>query len=127
MQMLFEESLEYGLHKGLGLLRGRVVPMKGAIPEQLQIPHIGWNGLHFHRADCPLFRNVRENDCVYFVHSFYAAGCQESLVATAEYGIELTAAVAQNNIFGCQFHPEKSGPVGLEILRSFCQMEDAIC
>ncbi len=127
MQMLFEESLEYGVHKGLGLLKGRVVPMRGTIPAQLPVPHMGWNGLHFHRADCPLFQNIHENDCVYFVHSFYAAGCQESLVATTEYGVELTAAVAQNNIYGCQFHPEKSGPVGLSILKSFCQMEGSIC
>lgn len=127
MQMLFERSYEYGEHRGLGLLKGQVVPMQGTIPAGLQIPHIGWNGLHFQRNDCPLFRNTRENDCVYFVHSFFAEGCQDSLVATTEYGMELTAAVAKGNLFGCQFHPEKSGDVGLDILRAFSQMEVSPC
>lgn len=120
MQMLFEKSYEYGEHEGLGLLRGSVVSMQGAIPAELKIPHIGWNALHFvgeHR----LFRYIKQNDCVYFVHSFYAKDCDDSLIATAEYGKELTAAVAKDNIMGCQFHPEKSGNVGLSILRAFCE------
>ena len=123
MQMLFEESHEYGVHKGLGLLKGSVVPMEGVIPENLKIPHIGWNALHFHR-DSRLFRFIREGDFVYFVHSYYASGCEESLIATAEYGAPLTAAVEMGNICGCQFHPEKSGDVGLAILRGFCERED---
>lgn len=123
MQMLFEKSYEYGEHQGLGLLKGEIVPMKGTIPSQLQIPHIGWNALHFHKNDCPLFSEVSEGDCVYFVHSFYAQHCEDSLVASAEYGIDLTAAVARENIYGCQFHPEKSGTVGLNILRAFCEKE----
>ena len=120
MQLLFEKSEEYGEHAGLGLLHGRVVPMAGRIPAGLKIPHIGWNALHFTRKS-PLFRHIRENDCVYFVHSYYAADCEDSVIATAEYGIELTAAVQKNNILGCQFHPEKSGRVGLAILRAFCE------
>ena len=120
MQMLFEKSFEYGEHEGLGLLKGAVVPMEGSIPANLKIPHIGWNALHFQK-ESPLFRYIKEGDCVYFVHSFYAANCDESTVATAEYGAELTAAVAKANVFGCQFHPEKSGDVGLNILRAFCQ------
>lgn len=123
MQMLFEKSYEYGEHEGLGLLKGSVIPMEGRIPAQLKIPHIGWNALHFTR-ESRLFRYIRENDCVYFVHSFYADGCGESLIATAEYGPELTAAVEQGNVMGCQFHPEKSGEVGLNILRAFCEMEE---
>ena len=123
MQMLFEESHEYGIHRGLGLLKGSVVPMEGVIPENLKIPHIGWNALRFHR-DSRLFRFIREGDFVYFVHSYYAAGCEESLIATAEYGAPLTAAVEMGNICGCQFHPEKSGDVGLAILRGFCERED---
>lgn len=123
MQMLFEKSYEYGEHEGLGLLKGQVIGMEGTIPECLQIPHIGWNALHFRQNDCPLFANIRENDCVYFVHSYYAVGCEDSLVATAEYGNEITAAVAKDNIFGCQFHPEKSGAVGLGILKAFCDLE----
>jgi len=123
MQMLFEKSYEYGEHDGLGLLKGRIIGMDGTIPAGLQIPHIGWNALHFKQQDCPLFRNTQENDCVYFVHSYYAVDCDDSLAATAEYGHEITAAVAKDNIFGCQFHPEKSGSVGLGILKAFCELE----
>lgn len=122
MQMLFEKSYEYGEHEGLGLLKGSVVPMQGVIPPELKIPHIGWNALHFKREH-KLFRYIKENDCVYFVHSFYAEGCEDSLIAASEYGKELTAAVAKDNIMGCQFHPEKSGNVGLNILRAFCEGE----
>lgn len=124
MQMLFEKSYEYGVHEGLGLLKGSVVPMEGSIPAHLKIPHIGWNALHF-RKNSPLFQYIREGDCVYFVHSFYATDCEESLIATAEYGKELTAAVAKDNVMGCQFHPEKSGDVGLNILRAFCEADCA--
>ena len=120
MQLLFESSEEYGLHEGLGLLKGRVVGMEGRLPPELKIPHIGWNALHFCREH-PLLRHIREVDCVYFVHSFYAVDCEESLVATAEYGPELTAIVGKGNVMGCQFHPEKSGTVGLNILKAFCE------
>ena len=123
MQLLFEKSFEYGEHDGLGLLKGNVVPMEGKIPEDFKIPHIGWNALHFKRTS-PLFKYLNENDCVYFVHSFYATDCEDSVIATAEYGNELTAAVQKDNIYGCQFHPEKSGNVGLNILRAFCETED---
>ena len=120
MQLLFEKSYEYGEHEGLGLLKGNVVHMAGVIPENLKIPHIGWNALHFQK-ESRLLRFIKENDCVYFVHSFYATDCAESVIATAEYGAELTAAVEQGNVCGCQFHPEKSGEVGLAILRGFCE------
>ena len=123
MQMLFEESFEYGIHKGLGLIPGRVVPMAGYIPEGLKIPHIGWNPLIIKgEGRHPLLKYVEEGDCVYFVHSYFATDCQESVIATAEYGKELTAAVAKGNVMGCQFHPEKSGRVGLAILKAFCEM-----
>ena len=122
MQMLFEESHEYGVHKGLGLIPGRVVPMAGYIPEGLKIPHIGWNPLILKGDKHPLLKYVNEGDCVYFVHSYYATDCHESVIATAEYGKELTAAVARGNVMGCQFHPEKSGAVGLNILKAFCEM-----
>ena len=122
MQMLFEKSYEFGEHQGLGLLSGSVVPMEGVIPAELKIPHIGWNALHI-RKDSKLLRYVKEGDCVYFVHSYFATDCADSLVATAEYGAELTAAVEQGNVMGCQFHPEKSGQVGLNILRAFCEGE----
>lgn len=123
MQLLFDRSFEYGAHEGLGLIRGDVVDMRPEIPAALKVPHIGWNALHLVRPEHPLFRYVREGDCVYFVHSFYAAHCDGALLATAEYGRELTAAVAQGNVMGCQFHPEKSGTVGLNILRAFCGLE----
>ena len=127
MQMLFEESHEYGIHKGLGLIPGRVIPMAGYIPEGLKIPHIGWNPLILKGSPDgggrhPLLKYVSEGDCVYFVHSYFASDCKESVIATTEYGEELTAAVARGNVMGCQFHPEKSGKVGLNILKAFCEM-----
>ena len=128
MQMLFEESHEYGVHKGLGLIPGRVVPMAGYIPEGLKIPHIGWNPLILKGEEKhPLLRYVNEGDCVYFVHSYFAtdtdvADGTSAVIATAEYGKELTAAVARGNVMGCQFHPEKSGKVGLSILKAFCEL-----
>lgn len=121
MQLLFEESHEFGIHKGLGLLPGRVVAMSDVIPADLKVPQIGWNALHIHKEH-PLFKNTKEGDFVYFVHSFYATDCDDSLLATCEYGAELTAAVAKGNVMGCQFHPEKSGEVGLGILRAFSEL-----
>ena len=121
MQLLFDKSLEYGEHEGLGLIPGTVKPIADVIPANLKIPHIGWNGLHFHR-DCPLFQDLREGECVYFVHSFYASDCDNAVTATAEYGAELTAAVAKGNVYGCQFHPEKSGSTGLKILKAFAEL-----
>ena len=118
--MLFERSFEYGEHKGLGLLRGSVVGMEGRIPEGLKIPHIGWNSLSV-KKEHPIFKYTKDGDFVYFVHSFYADGCEESLLASTEYGIDITAAVALGNVTGTQFHPEKSGEVGLRILKAFCE------
>ena len=125
MQLLFEKSYEFGEHQGLGLLKGSVIPMEGTIPAQLKIPHIGWNALHFCK-DSKLLRYIKDGDFVYFVHSYYASDCDESVIATAEYGKELTAAVQQGNVMGCQFHPEKSGEVGLKILRAFCETEERL-
>ena len=122
MQLLFEKSYEYGVHKGLGLIKGSINPIKDVIPEGLKIPHIGWNALQFTKSS-PLFQYVKDGDFVYFVHSFYAADCEEAVIANAEYGAPLTAAVQSGNVLGCQFHPEKSGDVGLSILRAFCDME----
>lgn len=122
MQLLFEESLEFGAWEGLGLIPGKVVPMEGIIPGDLKIPHIGWNQLLFpDKTRHPLLKTVNHGDCVYFVHSFYATDCQDALIASTEYGATLTAAVAKGNVMGCQFHPEKSGTVGLNILRTFCE------
>ena len=122
MQLLFDWGFEYGEHAGLGLIPGSVRPIADVIPAGLKIPHIGWNALHFPGEKSPLFRYIKEGDCVYFVHSFYAADCDDAVIATAEYGAPLTAAVQRDNVCGCQFHPEKSGPVGLNILRAFCEL-----
>ncbi|MBR2048390.1 MAG: imidazole glycerol phosphate synthase subunit HisH [Oscillospiraceae bacterium] len=127
MQMLFEKSYEFGEHPGLGLIPGAVKPIRDVIPADYKIPHIGWNGLRF-RQESPLFRYIKEGDFVYFVHSFYAADCPEFVLADTEYGAYLTAAVAKGNVMGCQFHPEKSGAVGLSILKAFTEMkEEAPC
>ena len=157
MQLLFDRSLEYGEHEGLGLIPGEVRPIEGVIPSNLDIPHMGWNALHFidhpeatpskegetsttedmasddgHASSrqnlsdissrCPLFQNLREGDCVYFVHSYAAFECDANLTATAEYGVPLTAAVQRGNVYGTQFHPEKSGAVGLKILKAFAAL-----
>lgn len=123
MQLLFESSLEFGVHKGLSLVEGTVRPIADTIPADLKIPHIGWNALHFVGDKHPIFRYVNEGDHVYFVHSYHADGCEHSLIATTTYGAPLTAAVANGNVCGCQFHPEKSGKVGLSILRGFLEWE----
>jgi glutamine amidotransferase len=122
MQMLFEKSYEYGEHEGLGLIKGSIKPISDVIPKGLKIPHIGWNALHFCGEKDELFKYVNEGECVYFVHSYYGADCDDSLIATSEYGAELTAAVRKENVCGVQFHPEKSERVGLAILRAFCEI-----
>ena len=122
MQMLFEKSYEYGEHEGLGLIPGAVKPIRDVIDSDLKIPHIGWNPLHMTEPKDELFRYLNENDCVYFVHSYYAADCEPYVIATAEYSTELTAAVRKGNVWGAQFHPEKSGQVGLSILKAFCEI-----
>ena len=124
MQLLFERSYEFGEYDGLGLLRGEIRPISEVIPPEYKIPHIGWNALRIVR-DTPVLSEVRDGDCVYFVHSFHAVGCEDSLTATTEYGAALTAAVAGGvggNVYGCQFHPEKSGNAGLSILRAFAKL-----
>ena len=126
MQLLFEKSFEFGEHDGLGLIPGAVRPIADVIPGDYKIPHIGWNALEFTKEN-PLFSYIKDGDFVYFVHSYYAADCDESVIATAEYGAPLTAAVANGNVFGCQFHPEKSGDVGLNILKAFSERRAFQC
>ena len=122
MQLLFEKSYEYGEHKGLGLIEGEIRPIAERIEEGLKIPQIGWNALHFGEEKHPLFRYLKEGDYVYFVHSYHAVAPLGVITATTDYGGTLTAAAAKGNVMGCQFHPEKSGDVGLSILRAFCEM-----
>jgi glutamine amidotransferase len=122
MQLLFEKSFEYGEHEGLGLIRGAVRPIRDVIPNDFKVPHIGWNALSFGTQKHALFRYLKDGDYVYFVHSYYATECAESVIASTDYGAPLTGAVANGNVMGTQFHPEKSGEVGLSILRAFCEM-----
>jgi len=126
MQMLFERSEEYGEHKGLGLISGAIKPMGPFLGGTLKVPHIGWNSLAFKENE-PLFQYIKQGDYVYYVHSYFATDCETDTIATSEYGIQVTGAVRRGNVMGTQFHPEKSGPVGLNILRAFVEMgEDAI-
>ena len=128
MQLLFDKSYEYGEHAGLGLIPGVIRPISDVIPKGLKIPHMGWNSLIFGKEKHPLFKYINENDYVYFVHSYYASECVQSVIASTNYGALLTAAAACGNVLGCQFHPEKSGDVGLAILKAFCEMKEGkIC
>ena len=121
MQMLFEKSCEYGEHDGLALIAGSVMPIADIIPRDYKIPHIGWNALIF-RKKTPIFKYINEGDYVYFVHSYHAEECDEATTAVTEYGAYLTASVQSGNVYGCQFHPEKSGEVGLKILKAFTEL-----
>lgn len=121
MQMLFDRSYEYGEYEGLGLIPGEIVPMEGRIPKDLPIPHIGWNELML-KQPSPMMKNTANGDYVYFVHSYYAETPAEYVIATTDYGVEMTAAVQKDNVYGCQFHPEKSSEVGLSILKAFCEL-----
>lgn len=123
MQLLFEKSYEYGEHDGLGLIAGSVKPIAPMIGDGLKVPHIGWNGLEFPkgREKSRLYRYIQEGDCVYFVHSYAAVDCGHDVTATAGYGAPLTASVERGNVYGVQYHPEKSGETGLRILKAFCE------
>ena len=124
MQLLFQRSFEYGEHEGLGLLPGEICPLKPEIPETLKVPHIGWNGLKF-VGESSLLRHIQEGDSVYYVHSFYAKGAGDAVKAVSEYGVNVPGLVQRGNVYGAQFHPEKSGPVGLNILRAFGEVTGA--
>lgn len=124
MQMLFDRSYEYGITEGLGLIPGEVRHIATVIPRGYKVPHIGWNALQISESGkkSEVFKYITEGDYVYFVHSYAGMDCDESIIATAEYGAPLTAAVVRDNVFGMQFHPEKSGDVGLRILKAFCEL-----
>ncbi|MBR3805078.1 MAG: imidazole glycerol phosphate synthase subunit HisH [Clostridia bacterium] len=122
MQLLFDKSFEYGEYDGLGLIKGEIRPIGSVIPKELKIPHIGWNALTLSKPKSEIFKYLSDGDCVYFVHSYYGANCNEFVTATTEYGANLTASVQSGNVYGCQFHPEKSGSVGLSILKAFCEL-----
>ncbi|HPJ03244.1 MAG TPA: imidazole glycerol phosphate synthase subunit HisH [Candidatus Limiplasma sp.] len=126
MQLLFDKSFEYGEHQGLGLIHGHVQDMSPDTSD-LKVPHMGWNSLDFWKPDDPLLRDIHPGDFVYFVHSFYAADCDSALVATADYGVTIPAVVRNRNVCGTQFHPEKSGETGLNILAAFAKGVTASC
>lgn len=121
MQLLFEKSYEYGEHEGLALLPGQVCPLAGDIDSTLKIPHMGWNALRVLRDD-PILAHNAPGDAMYFVHSYYAKGCGDALIAAAEYDIAVPALVGRGNVYGAQFHPEKSGSAGLRLLTAFAQL-----
>ncbi len=120
MQLLFEKSFEYGEHEGLNLIPGQVCPIQADLPRPLKVPHIGWNQLHIVRP-CLLTRDIAEGDSVYYVHSYYAKNVGDCLMASSEYGVEVPGIVQKDNVYGAQFHPEKSGEIGLRILRAFAE------
>lgn len=122
MQLLFEQSYEFGIYKGLGIIKGSIRNLRDVTPPELKIPQMGWNALHFTENNDEIFKYVNENGYVYFVHSFYGTDCDASLTAYADYGVRVTAAVRNKNVRGVQFHPEKSGDVGLNILRGFGEL-----
>ena len=122
MQLLFEEGHEHGTHKGLGWLRGQVVALTPS-DTRLKVPHMGWNDLNIRQPQHPLLAGLKNGDHAYFVHSFHADAEEEDVLADAEYGGKITAAVAHANIMGTQFHPEKSQKTGLQLLRNFLKIQ----
>lgn len=122
MQLLFDKSYEYGEYEGLGLIKGQIKPIKEFVSEDLKVPHMGWNRLNLVDKNNSLFKYINDGDYVYFVHSYFATDCNKNVIASTDYGTKITASVSDANVFGCQFHPEKSGEVGLKILKAFCEM-----
>ncbi len=123
MQMLLDRSYEFGEYEGLGLIPGNVVPLEGYVPEGLKIPQMGWNALEF-TNESGIFKNTNEGEYVYFVHSYYCDCPAEYVTAVTDYGAPVTASLRCGNVYGCQFHPEKSGDVGLAILRAFSEVKE---
>lgn len=117
MQMYFTESEEDGLHKGLGIMRGRVV----MFPKSVKIPQMGWNSIKIKKKS-KLLEGIKDGDYFYFVHSYYAKPEEDIITATSNYGLEFPAVVEKNNAYATQFHPEKSGRAGLKILENFVEI-----
>ena len=123
MQLLFDRSFEYGEHQGLALVPGEVVDLHESLSDPtLKVPHMGWNSLQMTKGD-PLFRYVEDGEYVYYVHSFYARNCAASTLVTSRYGnVDVTGVVRRGNVYGTQFHPEKSGDTGLRLLKAFAEL-----
>ena len=127
MQLLFDKSLEYGEHQGLGLISGRVAPLDPLLRNAEKVPHMGWNSLDFARPEDSLLQGIAPGDYVYYVHSFFATECSAAVVASSDYGgVQVPGIVREKNVCGTQFHPEKSGKIGLSILANFVR-EAEIC
>lgn len=125
MQLLFEKSGEFGNHGGLGLLSGEIAALQPDLRQagfDYKVPHMGWNALRFLKPESPLLKYSKEGDSVYYVHSYYAKHCGSSLVADSEYGVGIPGVVQRDNVYGTQFHPEKSGDAGLRILKAFTEV-----
>lgn len=121
MQLLFEKSYEYGEYEGLKLIPGEIRPIEADLTIPLKVPQIGWNSLNI-LHECPLTKYISEGDYVYFVHSYYAKNAGDAVITTSDYGVQVPGIVQNNSVYGCQFHPEKSGGVGLNILRAFDEL-----
>ena len=121
MQLLVDKSYEYGEHEGLGLIHGEVCDLNKDLTTGLKVPEMGWNSLNFVK-DHPILKYVKNGDYVYYVHSYYAKNCEESLVAYSEYEVKVPGVVSSGSVVGTQFHPEKSGAVGLAMLKAFAEM-----
>ena len=123
MQLLFDRSFEYGEHPGLGLVPGQVADLRGDLADKtLKVPHMGWNSLEILRDD-PLLKYFKNGEYVYYVHSFYAKDCAGNTLVVSRYGnVPVTGVVRRGNVYGAQFHPEKSGDAGLRLLRAFGEL-----
>ena len=118
LQMMFEEGHEFGVHRGLGLMPGRVI----RFPEGLHVPHIGWNQVHLRRPDHPVLSHLPDNSFFYFVHSYYVEPADPAcIIGETEYGIRYASICGQGSVLGVQFHPEKSQTTGLNLLRHFAE------
>jgi glutamine amidotransferase len=120
-QLLYEKSYEHGEYEGLGLLKGSIVPLKDDLTKKLKVPHMGWNKLIF-KKDNPVLKYVSEGESVYYVHSYYIKSSGEEHVTVSEYDIDIPGIVNEGNVYGMQFHPEKSGSTGLNLLKAFGEM-----
>ena len=122
MQLLFEKSYEYGEYSGLGLIKGDISPIKNDLQNKnLKVPHMGWNNLKFKEND-EILKYIKEDEYVYYVHSYYAKNCEKSILAYSDYEVSIPGIVKNENVYGIQFHPEKSGETGLNILKAFGEL-----
>lgn len=121
MQLLFERSHEYGIHEGLGYIKGEVIGMEGRVRPETKVPQMGWNWLNI-KKDNPILKYIKDGEYVYFVHSYFASGCDSAIVASVDYDVTVPAIVNCNNVYGTQFHPEKSSMTGLGLLKAFDEL-----